>query len=154
MLHLAPRLLMGALAVVDTFLIYKIAERRYNNRNIVFMTAILFAAVPMSWLVRRILLDSLILPFLLFLILFAVEIKNSNIKNSDNPNYELGSKNDLDNKISLLTLLSGIFLGLAIFTKIPAVVMLPLVSFLIYNSAKVSYSDYYARKNKLKILGL
>jgi hypothetical protein len=28
MLHLAPRLLMGALAVVDTFLIYKIAERR------------------------------------------------------------------------------------------------------------------------------
>ena len=75
MLHLAPRLPMGALAVVDTFLIYKIAERRYNNRNIVFMTAILFAAMPMSWLVRRILLDSLILPFLLFLILFAVEIK-------------------------------------------------------------------------------
>ena len=64
MLHLAPRLPMGALAVVDTFLIYKIAERRYNNRNIVFMTAILFAAMPMSWLVRRILLDSLILPFL------------------------------------------------------------------------------------------
>ena len=145
---------MGALAVVDTFLIYKIAERRYNNRNIVFMTAILFAAMPMSWLVRRILLDSLILPFLLFLILFAVEIKNRNIKNSDNPNYELGSKNDLDNKTSLLTLLSGTFLGLAIFTKIPAVVMLPLVSFLNYNSAKVSNSDYYARKNKLKILGL
>jgi hypothetical protein len=154
MLHLAPRLLMGALAVVDTFLIYKIAERRYNNRNVAFIAAILFAVMPMSWLVRRILLDSLFLPFLLFSILFAVEIKNRNIKNSDNPNYEPGSKDDLDNKISLLTVLSGIFLGLAIFTKIPAVVMLPLVGFLIYNTAKVGNSNYYVRKKKLKILGL
>ena len=36
-LHLVPRLLMGLLAVIDTFLIYKIAERRYNNKNIAFI---------------------------------------------------------------------------------------------------------------------
>ena len=47
-LHLVPRLLMGILAVVDTFLIYKIAERRYNNRNIAFIAAVLFAVMPMS----------------------------------------------------------------------------------------------------------
>ena len=72
MLHLVPRLLMGMLAVVDTFLIYKIAERRYSNRNIAFIAAILFAVMPMSWLTRRILLDSLFLPFLLTSILFAL----------------------------------------------------------------------------------
>jgi hypothetical protein len=31
MLHLVPRVLMGVLAVFDTFLLYKIAERRYNK---------------------------------------------------------------------------------------------------------------------------
>jgi hypothetical protein len=31
MLHLVPRVIMGVLAVFDTFLVYKIAERRYNN---------------------------------------------------------------------------------------------------------------------------
>ena len=29
-----PRLLMGTLAVFDTFLIYLIAQRRYNSRNV------------------------------------------------------------------------------------------------------------------------
>ena len=32
MLHLVPRVIMGILAVVDTFLIYKISERRYNKK--------------------------------------------------------------------------------------------------------------------------
>ena len=31
MLYLVPRVLMGLLAIVDTFLVYKIAERRYNR---------------------------------------------------------------------------------------------------------------------------
>ena len=154
MLHLLPRILMGVLAVVDTFLIYKVTERRYNNRNVAFIAAILFAVMPMSWLTRRILLDSLFLPFLLLSILFAINIKYRNTKNSDIPNYELGSKNDCDNKASLLTLLSGIFFGLAIFTKIPAFTMLPLVGFLIYDSANGSNNNYYARRRKLKILGL
>jgi Dolichyl-phosphate-mannose-protein mannosyltransferase len=138
MLHWLPRLLIGCLAVVDTFLIYRIAERGYNNRRIAFIAAVLFAVMPMSWLARRVLLDSLLLPFLLLSILFAIEIKNRNIESSDNLTYESRSTIHHDDRISLLALLSGIFLGLAIFTKAPSVVMLPMVGFLIYNSAKSS----------------
>ena len=47
---------MAILAVVDTFLIYKIAEWRYN-RNVAFIAAILFAVTPLSWLFRRMYLD-------------------------------------------------------------------------------------------------
>ena len=104
--------------------------------------------MPMSWLVRRILLDSLFLPFLLLSILFAMGTKNRNTKNSDNLSYILDSKDCSDNKMFLLPLLSGIFLGLAIFTKIPAFTMLPLVGLLIYDNANGS------RRRKLKFLGL
>ena len=62
---------MGILAVVDTFLIYKIAERRYN-RNVAFVAAILFAVTPVGWLFRRMYLDPIQLPFLLTSILFAL----------------------------------------------------------------------------------
>jgi hypothetical protein len=43
-LYSVPRILMGLLAVVDTFLVYKIAERRYN-KNIAFIAAVLFAVI-------------------------------------------------------------------------------------------------------------
>jgi hypothetical protein len=33
MLYLVPKLIMGILSIVDTFLIYKIAECYYNNKN-------------------------------------------------------------------------------------------------------------------------
>ena len=62
---------MGILAVVDTFLVYKISERRYN-RNVAFIASVLFAVMPLSWLLRRILLDSILLPFLLSSILIAI----------------------------------------------------------------------------------
>ena len=39
--------------VVDTFLIYKIAQTRYN-RNVAFIAAVLFAIMPYSWLTRRV----------------------------------------------------------------------------------------------------
>src|SRR5215207_6111230 len=58
MLHMVPRVLMGLLAMADTFLVYKIAERRYNNRMIGFISATLFAVMPITWLFRRIMLDS------------------------------------------------------------------------------------------------
>src|ERR687889_468342 len=45
-LYLVPRVLMGLLAVVDTFLIYKITERRYHNKNVALIAAILFAIIP------------------------------------------------------------------------------------------------------------
>jgi len=64
MLYVVPRIIMGLLAVADTFLIYKIAGKRYGQ-NVAFVSAALFAVMPMSWIFRRILLDSILLPFLL-----------------------------------------------------------------------------------------
>jgi 4-amino-4-deoxy-L-arabinose transferase-like glycosyltransferase len=124
MLHLVPRVIMGVLAVFDTFLVYKIAERRYNNRTIALIASILFAVMPITWLLRKILLESLLLPLLLSSILFALYTKDQKI------NHDI--KN---NKNNLLILLSGIFLGLAILTKIPIFTMIPLVGYLVYASS-------------------
>jgi hypothetical protein len=115
-LFIVPRDLMGLLAVVDTLLIYKVSERRYD-RNVAFMASIIFAVMPITWLTRRIFLDSIQLPFLLSSILFADY--TNNLKYS--------------RKVSM-TLFSGIFMGLAIFTKLPVFTIIPLVVFLIYNN--------------------
>jgi hypothetical protein len=134
MLYIIPRLLMGILAVVDTFLLYKIAERRYN-RTVALVASVLFAVMPITWLLRRIFLDSIVLPFLLSSILFAVYYtKKDSSKNKNNSN----------NKNLIPILLSGIFLGLAIFTKIPAFTMIPVVGFLIYQNSN----------RNLKMLGI
>ncbi|MGI0025249.1 MAG: glycosyltransferase family 39 protein, partial [Nitrososphaera sp.] len=126
-LYLVPKIWMGILAVIDTFLIYKIVQYRYNNQRVALLAALLFAVMPMGWLMRRILLESLLLPFLLTSIMLAVRIPSS-------------GKNQ-----NVLILLSGAFLGLAIFTKIPVFTMIPLVSFMVYNGSK---------ENKLRRLGL
>jgi 4-amino-4-deoxy-L-arabinose transferase-like glycosyltransferase len=121
MLYLVPRVLMGILAVVDTFLVYKIADTRYN-RKVAFVSATLFAVMPLTWFLRRIFLDSIALPFILLSILFAIySVKSEGAYNRSNDN----------NKKILLTLLSGIFLGLAIFTKMPVFTMIPLLTFII-----------------------
>ena len=62
---------MGILAVVDTFLVYKIADARYN-RKVAFISATLFAVLPSTWFLGRIIIDSIALPFLLLSILFAI----------------------------------------------------------------------------------
>jgi hypothetical protein len=131
-LHLVPRVLMGVLAVFDTFLVYKIAERRYN-RTIALIASILFAVMPITWILRKILLESLLLPLLLSSILFALYTKDQKI------NYNIKMSKNI-----LIVLLSGIFLGLAILTKIPIFTMIPLVGYLVYTSSN---------KN-LKILGI
>ncbi|MCC2647704.1 MAG: putative glycosyltransferase [Nitrososphaeraceae archaeon] len=131
MLWLVPRVLMGLLAVVDTFLIYKIAERRYNM-TVALIASILFAVMPISWITRMVLLDSILLPFLLSSILFAVYLKDSK--------YQENNKK----KIAIV-LLSGIFIGLAIFTKVPAFTAIPLVGVLIYANSS---------SHKLRTLGL
>jgi hypothetical protein len=130
MLYLVPRVLMGLLAVADTFLIYKIAERRYN-RKVALIASILFAVMPMTWLLRRIMLDNILLPFLLTSVLLAMHTKKPEFKNSR------------INKNIPIILLSGIFLGLAIFTKIPAFTMIPLVGFIIYSNNKNDYNSIF-----------
>ena len=131
-LYLIPRLLMGALAVIDTLLVYKIAEYKYNKK-IAFLAATLFAVMPIGWLLRRILLDNLLLPLVLSSLLFAVGLKKP---------QEMVSKYAMEAKsirsIHFLTvMISGIFLGLAILTKIPVFTFIPVVAFLVYiNSGK------------------
>ena len=132
MLYLLPRLLMGTLSIIDTFLIYKIAKRRYTE-TVGFIASMLFAVMPITWILRWILLDSIQLPFLLSSILFAV------YNNKDQSLLTQGIRRRRDNKHKnneykqvTSVLVSGIFLGLAIFTKIPAFTMIPLVGYLIF----------------------
>jgi 4-amino-4-deoxy-L-arabinose transferase-like glycosyltransferase len=143
MLYLFPRVLMGIFAVIDTFLVYKISEYKY--RSVVFVASILFAVMPITWLTRRIFLGSIQLPFLLSSILFAIY----STKNYDDHNHSNKKANTtISKKVFLLILLSGVFLGLAIFTKIPAFTMIPLVGFLVLRNASNN------KNKRLKILGL
>ncbi|HXG07311.1 MAG TPA: phospholipid carrier-dependent glycosyltransferase, partial [Nitrososphaera sp.] len=132
-LYLVPRVLMGLLAIIDTFLIYKISEKQYNSK-VALIASVFFAVMPVTWFVRRILLDSILLPFLLTSILFGIYLKHPNKIDNNSKHY----------KKYALIILSGIFLGLAIFTKVPVVTMIPLVAYLVYSNAD----------KKLSIIGL
>ncbi|HEY9405884.1 MAG TPA: glycosyltransferase family 39 protein [Nitrososphaera sp.] len=123
-LYEVPRTLMGILAIIDTFLIYKISERLYN-RNVALFASVLFAVMPTTWYTRMILLDSILLPFLLSSILLAVHIKSSK---PDRHN----ARDNITNYI--LIIISGLLLGIAIFTKVPAFTIIPLIALLIYRN--------------------
>lgn len=115
LLYLVPKIWMGLLAVLDTFLIYKIVQTRYENQKIAMFAALLFAVMPMTWLTRRILLESLLLPFMSSAILFALQTRTTE-----------------GNKQRAFLLVSGVCAGLAIFTKVSALAVIPVVGFLIY----------------------
>jgi hypothetical protein len=83
MLYFVPKILMGILAVADTFLIYKISECRYN-RKVAFIASTMFAVMPItSWMLRRVWLEPIQLPFLLASILFAIYTINIRTKTSN-----------------------------------------------------------------------
>ncbi len=124
MIYLIPRILMGILAVIDTFLVYKIADKVYGKK-VALISSILFSVMPISWIFRRILLDTILLPFLLLSILAALYSKDSRHN-------------------TRLVFLSGICLGLAIFTKIPAFTIIPLIGCLVF---------FYNHKN-IKLIGI
>src|SRR5687767_10759745 len=63
-----PRLIMGVLAVIDTIIIYRIGERRFNP-TVGLFASLLFAVMPSTWFTRRVVLDSIMLPFILTSIL-------------------------------------------------------------------------------------
>jgi dolichyl-phosphate-mannose-protein mannosyltransferase len=153
MLWLIPRVLVGLLAVVDTFLIYKIAERRYNNKTVALIASILFAVMPLSWNTRRIFLESIQLPLILSSILAAVYLKDSKrIQNTALP--VIGIKNPNAFKVTSLVLLSGIFLGLAIFTKVPAFTIIPAVGFLVYTNVGSNDKLHSHSKRLLRVFHL
>ena len=140
MLYLVPRALMGLLAVADTFLVYKIGEHRYS-RNIAFIAAILFAVMPITWILRRIFLDNLLLPFMLSSILFAIYRKNGSKENFTSFGHSTNSKTNYRNNRKeknkthvAQVIFSGILLGTAIFTKIPAFTFIPLIGFLVFTN--------------------
>src|SRR5262249_28231743 len=136
-LHLVPRILMGLLAIVDTFILFKIVEQRYSM-TYALMAAIFFAIMPSTWLFRRVYLETILMPFLLtsiFLALYLKKPKNGN-SSKPKPRYNISKY--------VLILLSGLFLGLAIYTKIPVVTMIPLIGTIIF---------FYSGKN-LKSLGI
>jgi 4-amino-4-deoxy-L-arabinose transferase-like glycosyltransferase len=172
-LYTIPRILMGILAVVDTFLIYKIAERRYS-RNVAFIAAMLFAVTPLAWLFRRMYLDPIQLPFLLTSILFAlytgirarqkepkevVMVKSredgggssekiggerqgrivEQVQAEGYNNYNYRGRTSMSYQNIILLLSSGIFLGLTIFTKVPAITLIPLVGFIVFTNNKKSF---------------
>ena len=117
-LFLVPRILVGSLAIVDLILIWKITERRYNKR-VALISSILFAVMPYNLMTRTVLLESIQLPLMLTSILLLL-YSNSGAKH--------------ETKISIIV--SGLFMGLAIFTKIPAFTIIPLGIFLIYTNTK------------------
>jgi hypothetical protein len=110
-----PRLIMGVLAVIDTIIIYRIGERKFNP-TVGLFASLLFAIMPSTWFTRRVVLDSIMLPFILTSILLALETR-------------LHLKH-----FNIISFLSGVSLGLAIFTKIPSFTMIPLMVYLIYES--------------------
>jgi len=116
-IFMIPRLIMGFLAIADTFLIYKISQRRYGD-SVALAASLLFAVTPLTWMTRRVLLESIQLPFVLtsiLLILYSADLKQQK-------------------KVAII--MSGVFMGLAIFTKIPAFTTIPLVASMAYFSSR------------------
>ncbi len=118
-LNQIPRIIVGSFAILDTFLVYKIADLRYS-RKAGFISALLFAVMPISWLTHRVWLDNLQLPFMLSALLLIVYLNRT-------PTH---------NHRSLILISSGVLLGLAIFIKIPAFLFIPLFVFLIHKESK------------------
>jgi len=130
LLHMIPRLFMGIIAILDTFLVFKIARTRYNL-TVAFIASVLFAVMPMTWILRRVYLDTLLMPFMLSSILFAMCLKKSS---GDLLQSTEGTK--MEASEAVLALISGICLGLAIYTKIPAFTMMTLVGSLVFFNSK------------------
>ena len=92
---------------------------------------------------------------ILFAVYYYRDTKSSS-SNNDNTNNNNSNKE----KIIPSILLSGVFLGLAIFTKIPAFAMIPLVGFLVYrnnNNDKKELRDHMLKlsyNGNLRTLGL
>jgi len=140
MLYLVPRVLMGILAVIDTFLVYKIADARYN-RKVAFISSTLFAILPLSSFLRGIFLDSIALPFILLSILFAIYYAKSKAS-IDSARFSGNGKN------FLFILPSGIFLGVAIFTKLPFFTIIPLIVFILLQKNKTKTENGTGSKSR------
>ena len=139
-LYLIPRVIMGILAVADTFLLYRITEYRYG-RNVAIIASVLFAVMPFTWLTRRIFLESIQLPFILTSILLILNLGRGHQQTTFHQQQLQPQTQPEKNKpvadhqfqyAKFTLIISGIFLGLGIFTKIPAFTIIPLGIVMIY----------------------
>jgi hypothetical protein len=131
-LYLVPRVAVGILAIIDTLLVYKIGELKYN-RKVGLIASILFAVMPLSSYLRLILLDPIQLPFFLTSIVIPLYIIKRNRL------QPMSTR-----RTTCLVLASGVAMGIAIFTKIPIFTAIPLVGYLVSSCSN----------NKLKTVGL
>jgi len=132
-LHMVPRLLMGILAMLDTFLIFKVAQRRYGV-GVALIASVLFAVMPMTWILRRVYLDTILMPLMLTSILIALYLRPNDVaKTAESDNHKVSQ--------GTLVVISGLFLGLAIYTKIPAFTMMPLVGSLVFFNSKKRFKS-------------
>jgi len=113
---------MGMLAVLDTFLIYRIAEGRFGRRAAV-IAAVLFAVMPLSLTLRMVLLDSILIPFVLASVLLAMHARGA-----------ARAAASVRGRTWLPVVLSGACMGCAVLVKIPSVAMIPLVLALAYSA--------------------
>jgi hypothetical protein len=60
-----PRIIMAIIALADTALVYMISKYWYSNRTIALTASTLFAVMPFTEPLRRVLLESIQLPFFL-----------------------------------------------------------------------------------------
>ena len=120
-----PRIIIGIFAIIDTFLVFKIAQR-VNNTKVALFASLLFAVSPMTWQLRLITLDNIAMPFLLTSILVSLSIQTWNKKWKFHRHI-------------ILVLLSGTLLGLAMLTKVPLFTMIPLVGYLVYKNSKKGF---------------
>ncbi len=125
-LHMIPRILIGLIAILDTFLVYKIALQRYGQK-VAFISSVIFAIMPFTWSLRWVLLETLCLPFLLSSVLFALYLRGK----EENMQHKRSF-----NKIFLIIVFSGIFLGLSIFTKVSMVVFILPIAVIVYTNTK------------------
>jgi 4-amino-4-deoxy-L-arabinose transferase-like glycosyltransferase len=137
-LYIFPRILTGLLAVADTFLIYKITQLRYSKRA-AFMATVLFAVMPLTWVTRRVILESIFLPLILSSIFFALCLRAEHGKDNDKTKNKSFDKDIQSGR--LLVLISGILLGLAIFTKITSILIAPLLIYLIFMYSGKSFKN-------------
>jgi MFS family permease len=128
MLYEIPRLVMGILAIIDTLLLFKIADIRYGKR-VAFISSTLFAVMPVTWFLRMILLENIMLPFILSSVLLLLYTSKSKSGYQDTGIHNTKRRN------IIIVLISGILFGLACFTKESAVTLIPLLIYLAFTGS-------------------
>ena len=95
--------------------------------------------MPVTWFLRMIILENIMLPFFLSSILILTYVSKMN------STEQASSARSNKRKHQLLFLLSGVLFGLASFTKEASAVLIPALGYLVYT--RLSISSYRGLKN-------